>query len=70
MSFSARFEHDATLAAASTIAHVDQSDTIEVHVDTAVRGLGTAACGPDTLPEYRIGPGTYQWTTIFEAERA
>ncbi len=70
MSFSARFEHDATLGAASTIAQVDQSDTIEVHVDTAVRGLGTAACGPDTLPEYRIGPGIYHWTTIFEAERA
>ena len=69
MSFSARFEHDATLAAASTIADVEQSDTIEVHVDAATRGLGTAACGPDALPEYLIGPGRYQWSTIFEAAR-
>ena len=69
MSFSARFEHDTTLAAASTIADVEQSDTIEVHVDAGVRGLGTAACGPDCLPEYRLGSGTYQRTTTFQAER-
>ena len=69
MSFSARFEHDTTLAAASTIADVEQSATIEVHVDAGVRGLGTAACGPDCLPEYRLGSGTYQWTTTFQAER-
>ena len=24
-------------------------------------GSGTASCGPDTLPEYRLGPGTYRW---------
>ena len=35
-----------------------------VHLDVAHRGLGTASCGPDTLPEYRIDPGTYsyRWT--------
>jgi beta-galactosidase len=33
-----------------------------VHFDTAHRGLGTASCGPDTLPEYIVGPGTYEWT--------
>jgi beta-galactosidase len=32
-----------------------------VHLDAAHRGLGTASCGPDTLPEYRLGPGTYRW---------
>lgn len=69
LSFSARFEHDTTLAAASTIADVEQSNTIEVHIDAALRGLGTAACGPDCLPEYLVVPGTYQWSTIFEAER-
>lgn len=68
-SFSARFEHDATLASASTIADIEQDDTIEVHIDAAVRGLGTAACGPDTPPEFRIGPGEYRWTTIVTPER-
>jgi non-ribosomal peptide synthetase component F len=32
-----------------------------VHIDAAHRGLGTASCGPDTLPEYRLAPGTYRW---------
>jgi beta-galactosidase len=33
-----------------------------VHIDAAHRGLGTASCGPDTLPEYLVGPGTYRWS--------
>jgi beta-galactosidase len=35
---------------------------IFVHVDVAHRGLGTLSCGPDTLPEYRVGPGRYRFT--------
>jgi beta-galactosidase len=35
-----------------------------VHMDVAHRGLGTASCGPDTLPEYRVGPGTYKWSWL------
>ena len=69
MSFSARFEHDAMLEAAKTIAEVEQADTIEVHVDAAVRGLGTGACGPDCLPEYRVSASEYAWTIRFEVER-
>ena len=33
-----------------------------VHLDAAHRGLGTASCGPDTLPAYLVGPGTYHWS--------
>jgi len=33
-----------------------------IHLDVAHRGLGTASCGPDTLPEYRFGPGVYEWS--------
>ncbi|MEC3916798.1 glycoside hydrolase family 2 TIM barrel-domain containing protein [Nocardia sp. CDC160] len=33
-----------------------------VHCDVAHRGLGTASVGPDVLPEFRIGPGTFTWT--------
>jgi beta-galactosidase len=33
-----------------------------VHLDAAHRGLGTASCGPDTLPTYRFGGGTYRWS--------
>jgi beta-galactosidase len=38
-----------------------RSETI-VHLDAAHRGLGTRSCGPDTLPQYIVGPGTYEWS--------
>jgi beta-galactosidase len=42
---------------------ISRPETI-VHMDIAHRGLGTASCGPDTLPEYRVGPGTYTWSWL------
>ena len=33
-----------------------------VTLDVHQRGLGTASCGPDTLPQYRLGPGTYTFS--------
>ncbi len=33
-----------------------------VHIDAAHRGVGTASCGPDTLPQYLVKPGIYEWT--------
>ena len=51
----------ADLAAAThDIDVVPVAETV-VHLDAAHRGLGTASCGPDTLPEYRLAPGTYRW---------
>ena len=51
----------ADLAAAThDIDLVPVPETI-VHLDAAHRGLGTASCGPDTLPEYRLGTGAYRW---------
>jgi beta-galactosidase len=51
----------ADLAAAThDIELVPVPETI-VHIDAAHRGLGTASCGPDTLAEYRLKPGTYSW---------
>ena len=35
-----------------------------VHLDAAHRGVGTASCGPDTLPAYLFGPGTYRWSWV------
>jgi len=34
-----------------------------VHLDVAHRGLGTASCGPDVLPDHRIGAG--RWTFAY-----
>ncbi len=61
----------ADLAAAThDIDVVPVAETI-VHLDAAHRGLGTASCGPDTLPEYRLGPGTYRWAwTIRDLPRS
>ena len=46
-------------AAKHTIDLKPRAETI-VNLDVAQRGLGTASCGPDTLPQYRIEAGEYQ----------
>jgi len=40
---------------------IDLSPWPEVYlnIDVAQRGLGTASCGPDTLPQYLLQPGKY-----------
>ncbi len=50
------------LAAATHDVELTARPETVVHLDAAHRGLGTASCGPDTLPEYLVGPGTYRWT--------
>jgi beta-galactosidase len=51
----------ADLAAATHDVDVVPCKETIVVLDAAHRGLGTASCGPDTLPAYRLGPGTYRW---------
>jgi beta-galactosidase len=58
--FSARVHGDQALTAATTLAELDEGDHIEVHIDGAVRGLGTAACGPDTGNV--VSGGDHRWT--------
>ena len=59
---SATHHRAADLAAATHhVELVPRPETI-VHLDVAHRGLGTASCGPDTLPGYLVGPGTYRWS--------
>ena len=65
----ARADHDATLTAASTLAGLDPSPTTEVHVDAAQRGLGTAACGPDVLDRFVVGPGRHRFVWTLGAAR-
>jgi beta-galactosidase len=52
----------ADLAAATHDVELTARAETVVHLDAAHRGLGTASCGPDTLPEYLVGPGTYRWS--------
>ncbi|MEM6651516.1 MAG: glycoside hydrolase family 2 TIM barrel-domain containing protein [Pseudomonadota bacterium] len=63
LSFTARPYHDDDLNAAETIAELSARSSTEVHIDVGIRGLGTGACGPDTLPHYRLEAGThtFEW---------
>ena len=63
-SFSAKLHHDADLTLATKISELSERSTIEVHIDNALRGLGTGACGPDTLEQYLVKPGLYQWQWV------
>jgi len=65
----ARSHHDAALTAAATLAELERAGTTEVHIDAAVRGLGTDACGPDTLPEFIVGAGSHRWTWYLGSAR-
>jgi len=56
----------ADLAAATHDGELVPRAAAVVHLDAAHRGLGTASCGPDTLPEYLVGPGTYRWSWTLE----
>jgi beta-galactosidase len=38
-----------------------------IHLDARHRGVGVGSCGPDTLPQYRFGPGTYRWSWAVNA---
>jgi beta-galactosidase len=59
---SATHFHEADLAAATHDVELTPRPETIVHLDAAHRGLGTASCGPDTLPDYLVGPGTYRWS--------
>jgi beta-galactosidase len=62
MQFSTLHYSAADLTAASHDVELVARPETFVHVDHAHRGLGTLSCGPDTLPQYRLGPGRYRWT--------
>ncbi len=57
--FSARNHGDEALTDASTLAELKPDDQIEVHIDAAMRGLGTAACGPDVADRHKVRPGRH-----------
>jgi beta-galactosidase len=41
---------------------------LTMNIDVAHRGLGTASCGPDVLPQYRISAGEYQFSYVISRE--
>lgn len=65
--FSAHQYGPAELEAALHTHEVPRGGDVVVLMDAAHRGLGSGACGPDTLPQYIIGPGTYTLAYQFAA---
>ena len=39
---------------------LEPADYVILNLDRFQRGVGTGACGPDTLPQYRTKPGTHR----------
>jgi beta-galactosidase len=38
-----------------------------VTIDAVHRGVGTASCGPDTLPQYLVPTGVHEWAYVLSA---
>lgn len=53
---------DEELADAAHLEDLPVRDDCYVTIDRRQRGVGSGACGPDTSPAHRIGPGTYRWS--------
>ncbi|MEX1105327.1 MAG: glycoside hydrolase family 2 TIM barrel-domain containing protein [Ilumatobacteraceae bacterium] len=62
LAFSATHCTVGDLYAAATDTDLSPRPELIVHLDAAHRGLGTASCGPDVLPQYRLAAGTYDVT--------
>ncbi len=50
------------LFGAATSTELTRRDDLIVCLDAAHRGLGTASCGPDVLPQYRLPAGRYEFS--------
>jgi len=61
LSFSVSHYTADDLYQACTLADLSRRDEVIVHVDAGVRGLGTGACGPDTLEQYLVRGGLHRW---------
>ncbi|MBT2517468.1 DUF4981 domain-containing protein [Streptomyces sp. ISL-90] len=70
LAFSARPWSDAALEAADHLEQLRPDESTHVHLDFARHGIGTAACGPDVLPPYRLTPAPYSYAVTFRAVAA
>jgi beta-galactosidase len=57
--FSASHYTAEALTRATHTNELERSSSIVLDLDRGQRGLGTAACGPDVLPAYRLKPGIH-----------
>ncbi len=64
MHFSAVHHSPTQLHEALDTTQLQRSSDLIVHLDVAHRGLGTASCGPDVLPQYEIPAGTFEFAYL------
>jgi len=62
MHFSATHSTAGDLYAATNDSELVPRRALVVCLDAAHRGLGTASCGPDVLPRYRLAAGRYEFS--------
>jgi beta-galactosidase len=64
MNFSAVHHTPSQLYAATDSTQLERTSNLVVHLDVAHRGLGTASCGPDVLPQYEIPAGSFEFSYV------
>lgn len=69
MSFSATHHTTEQLFAARDLTELESIGGLVVHIDAAHRGVGTASCGPDVLPDYELPSGEYSFSYVFRRPR-
>jgi beta-galactosidase len=58
--FSASHYRESDLGRAHHTFELEPRREVFLHIDARQRGLGSASCGPDTLPQYRVGAGRFR----------
>ena len=59
----------ADLTAARHTIDLEPRAEVILHLDAAQRGLGTASCGPDTSPRYRLDAPAYRFAYVMQQTR-
>lgn len=66
--FSAVPYSDADLQQARHINELTPAESVNIHLDALQTGVGTATCGPDVLPKYRVPVDTTEFTFYFRTK--
>jgi beta-galactosidase len=61
LEFSVRHFSEEALERAQHLSELISDASTHVYLDVGQRGVGTGACGPDTLPRYRIRGGRHRF---------
>ncbi|MCM1067816.1 MAG: DUF4981 domain-containing protein [Muribaculaceae bacterium] len=67
--FSAVPYSDANIQAAKHLCDLTDDGLVTVHLDAEQTGVGTATCGPDVLPKYRIAIRPIDFTFYFKVKK-